>query len=68
MTATKPQPRAQQSDYVICPICNRGKLFYQDGDAEDDPIILILPGSKRKARHHTKCDVCRNQVGFTIKN
>lgn len=68
MIATKPQPKMRQSDYVICPICHRGKLFYEDGDADDVPIILICPGSKRKAKHHTKCDVCRSQVGFTFKN
>jgi hypothetical protein len=27
-----------------------------------------LPGSKRKARWYIKCNICKNQIGITVKN
>ena len=68
MTAAKPQTKKQQSDYIICPVCHIGKLIFEDSNADDEPIRLILPGSKRKAKHHIKCDVCKEQVGFSFKS
>ena len=67
MIATKPQPKTQK-DYIICPLCHRGKLIFEDSDADDVPIRLILPGSRQKAKHHIKCDVCKEQVGFSFRN
>jgi len=68
MIATKPQPKTQQKDFIICPICNIGKLIFEDSTADDVPIRLILPGSKRKAKYHIKCDVCKEQVGISFKS
>lgn len=67
MIAIKPRLKTQQKDFIICPLCNRGKLIFEDTDADDIPIRLILPGSKRKAKYYLKCDVCKEQVGFSFK-
>jgi hypothetical protein len=70
MIATKPQPKTHQhqKNYIICPLCRTGKLIFEDADADDVPIRLILPGSKRKAKYHVKCDVCKKQVGFSFRS
>ena len=68
LTATQTRTQKHQSDYIICPVCNRGKLIFEDGEADDVPIRLILPGSKRKAKHHIKCGICGSQVGFSFAN
>ena len=68
MTATKPQINNRQSDFILCPLCCRGKLIFEDGDADDAPIRLILPGSRKKAKYHIKCDVCKGQVGISFRN
>ena len=60
--------KQKTKDFIRCPMCRRGKLIFEDGDADDVPIRLILPGSKRKAKYHVKCDVCKKQVGFSLKN
>lgn len=53
--------------FVLCPVCHRGKLIFEDADTDDFPLRLILPGGKRKAKYHVKCAICRNQVGISFK-
>ena len=71
-TAVQPRPKFKpkqsQSNFILCPLCGRGKLIFEDGSTDDVPIRLILPGSKLKAKYHVKCDVCKKQVGFSLKN
>ena len=68
MIATKPRTKTQNKNYIICPVCHIGKLIFEDSNADDVPIRLILPGSKRRAKYHVKCDVCKEQVGFSFKS
>jgi hypothetical protein len=58
---------AAGSNYLICPICRRGKIIAEDNAAADDVIFLIPPGSKQKARWHIKCGVCKSQIGISLK-
>ena len=67
-TAIKTPLKKQQSDFIICPLCRTGKLIFEDVNADDIPIRLILPGSKRKAKWFVKCNVCKEQVGISLKN
>ena len=53
--------------YVVCPICKKGKIIMKDGNDEDMPFRLVLPGSKRKVHWYIKCEVCKNQIGITVK-
>ncbi len=61
------QPNALSVNYLLCPICHRGKILSEDHGALDDEMILIPPGSKRKVRWHIKCGVCKAQVGISLK-
>ena len=67
MTATKIQPK-QQMNYVFCPLCRKGKIIFEDSNTDDVPIRLIVPGSKQKAKWYVKCNVCKQQVGLSLKN
>lgn len=50
---------------MLCPVCNKGKILFADQGA--DPIRLIKPGSRQKAKWYVKCQVCKSQVGFSVK-
>ncbi|OGO91777.1 MAG: hypothetical protein A2Y17_13550 [Clostridiales bacterium GWF2_38_85] len=61
------QQHITEDSIVLCPICKRGKIIIEEKDADDVPLQLILPGSKRKARWYIKCNVCKSQIGITVK-
>ena len=67
MAAIKTQIK-KQMNYVICPLCKKGKVIFEDDDADDVPIRLIIPGSKRKAKWYVKCNICKQQVGLSLRN
>ena len=58
----------RQMDFVICPLCGKGKLIFEDINADGVPIRLIMPGSKRKAKWYVKCNICKRQVGLSLEN
>lgn len=59
--------QAVNSSYILCPICHRGKVIAENGEADGGGICLIPPGSKRKARWYVKCGVCKSQIGILLK-
>jgi ribosomal protein S27E len=56
------------TNHVLCPICGRGKIIMEEKTSDEPSLRLVLPGSKRKARWYIKCNICKNQIGITIKN
>jgi len=61
------QPCTKEQNHVLCPICGRGKIILEEKNSEDVPLRLVLPGSKRKARWYIKCNICKNQIGISVK-
>lgn len=62
------QQRSAEQSHVLCPKCGRGKIIIEEKDADDIPLRLVLPGSKRKARWYVKCNICKSQIGITAKH
>ena len=54
------------TDIILCPICNRGKLIVQLARSEVN-IIPLPPDQAECANWYLKCNVCKHQIGLTIK-
>ena len=61
------QQQTRKRTHVFCPLCKRGKIIVEEKDSAEVPLRLVLPGGKNKARWYIKCNVCKNQIGITIK-
>ena len=57
----------RKNAYIICPLCRKGKILFEDADADDVQIRLIIPDSKRTAKYFIKCGFCKRQVGLSLK-
>lgn len=57
----------QKSKYKICPVCNRGKLIFENKDSNNTKIRLVRPDNNEKVHWFIKCSVCKEQIGIVFE-